>query len=56
MKVLEVILKRKIRNYYPYCDVYSRSSFGITTVYEAAASLIGQNPLDNGKTLTIQLL
>tara|TARA_B100000609_G_scaffold189010_1_gene175666 strand:- start:37 stop:1713 length:1677 start_codon:yes stop_codon:yes gene_type:complete len=44
-------IERQIRNYYPYCDVYSRSSYGITTVYEAATTLIGQNPLDNGKTM-----
>jgi len=33
------------------CDVNFRSGFGITKVYEAATSLIGRHPLDNGKTM-----
>ena len=33
------------------CDVNIRSGFGITKVYEAATSLIGRHPLDNGKTM-----
>jgi len=33
------------------CDINFRSGFGITKVYEAATSLIGRHPLDNGKTM-----
>ena len=45
-------IEMQIRNFYPdTCDVYARSPYGITTAYEAATTLIGQGPLDNGKTM-----
>ena len=44
-------IEKRIRDFYCDCDVYARSPYGITTVYEAATTLIGQNPLENGKTM-----
>ena len=45
-------IETKIKSVYPStCDVYARSSYGIVTVYESATTLIGQSPLENGKTM-----
>ncbi len=38
-------------SYPPECEVKARSSFGLVTMYEAATTLIGQNQLENGKTM-----
>ncbi len=35
----------------PDCEIDIRSQFNITKVYETATSLIGQHPLENGKTM-----
>ena len=43
-------IKENIKNYYN-CEVQCDSEFSIVKVYEAATSLIGQNPLENGKTM-----
>lgn len=49
---LKTSTEQHIKNYYsPLCDVYARSQYGIVTAYEAATTLIGQNPLENGKTM-----
>ena len=39
------------KQYYPDCDISSNNSLGITRVYEAATTLIGQHVLENGKTM-----
>lgn len=44
------LFKHAIRNYYN-CEVNCDSEFSIVKVYEAATTLIGQNPLENGKTM-----
>lgn len=45
-------IEQSIRTFYPNtCDVFARSQYGIVTVYEAATTLIGQEPLENGKTM-----
>jgi carbamoyltransferase len=48
-------LKEKIndnlKKYYPECDTICNSDLGVVTVYEAATTLIGQNVLENGKTM-----
>lgn len=33
------------------CEISAKSSFGIVTTYEAATTLIGQDPIENGKTM-----
>ncbi len=40
-----------LKQYYPDCDISSNNSLGITRVYEAATTLIGQHVLENGKTM-----
>ena len=40
-----------ITDYYPNCKIKVRSNLGVVKVYEAATTLIGQNPLENGKTM-----
>ena len=35
----------------PHCEIECRSMFGVVKTYETATSLIGQNPLENGKTM-----
>jgi carbamoyltransferase len=46
------VVETKVKSYYPEtCDVYARSAYGIVTVYEAATTLIGQSPLENGKVM-----
>ena len=44
------IIKENIKNYYN-CEIKCDSEFSIVKVYEAATTLIGQNPLENGKTM-----
>ena len=44
------IIKENIKNYYN-CEIQCDSEFSIVKVYEAATSLIGQTPLENGKTM-----
>ena len=44
------IIKENIKNYYN-CEIVCDSEFSIVKVYEAATSLIGQKPLENGKTM-----
>lgn len=44
-------LVNEIKSRYPDADTYLQSAYGIVKVYEAATSLIGQHPLDNGKTM-----
>ena len=40
-----------IKAYYPDCKIKVKSNLGIVKVYEAATTLIGQHPLENGKTM-----
>ena len=41
-----------IKTAYPRsCEVHAKSQYGIVTAYEAATTLIGQHPLENGKTM-----
>lgn len=39
------------KNNKPYCDIKHNSLYGITKVYETATVLIGENILENGKTM-----
>lgn len=41
----------KITAYYRDCKIDVKSNLGIVNVYEAATTLIGQNSLENGKTM-----
>lgn len=40
-----------IRSNYPNVDIQAVNALSIVKVYEAATTLIGQNPLENGKTM-----
>ena len=40
-----------IQSLYPNCKVKARNPYSIVKVYEAATTLIGQHPLENGKTM-----
>ena len=44
-------IREEIINGFDNCEVNLDSNFGIVKVYETATSLIGQNPLENGKTM-----
>lgn len=45
-------IENSIKSLYPEnCEIKARSSFGLVTMYEAATTLIGQNQLENGKTM-----
>ena len=44
-------IENLIKSHYPGVDVQAVNSLGIVKVYEAATTLIGQNPLENGKTM-----
>jgi len=44
-------INKKIKNFYSNVDIKVNSQFGIVKVYEAATTLIGQNNLENGKTM-----
>jgi carbamoyltransferase len=41
----------RVRNEKPNCEINYLSSFSITKVYETATTLIGQDMLENGKTM-----
>jgi len=41
----------KLKNKYNNCEININSTMNITKVYETATTLIGQNPLENGKTM-----
>jgi len=45
-KIVKSILKE-----YSDCEIKADSTLNITKVYETATTLIGQNPLENGKTM-----
>ena len=40
-----------LKRYYNKCEINLNNFLGIVKVYEAATTLIGQNPLENGKTM-----
>lgn len=40
-----------LKNYYGDCEIQLNDYLGIVKVYEAATTLIGQNQLENGKTM-----
>ena len=44
-------LKIHLKNIYPAIDINIDNEYSITKVYEAATTLIGQNILENGKTM-----
>lgn len=44
------LIRSEINEHFPGIEVEAHS-FGIVKVYEAATTLIGQNPLENGKTM-----
>jgi carbamoyltransferase len=44
-------VKDLIESKYPNCDIQVNNEFSIVKVYEAATTLIGQHPLENGKTM-----
>jgi carbamoyltransferase len=44
-------LKIHLKNIYPSIDINIDNEYSITKVYEAATTLIGQNILENGKTM-----
>ncbi len=41
----------KLKIQYPDCEMVSDSVYNITKIYESATTLIGQNVLENGKTM-----
>lgn len=45
------VIRNELEKYYPGCKISVNSHFGIVKVYEAATTLIGQNVLENGKTM-----
>lgn len=47
----KINILNQLKEYYPDCNITSHNSLGITRVYEAATTLIGQNALENGKTM-----
>jgi len=44
-------LLNNIQKKYPHCDLVCESQYSITKVYESATTLIGEHPLENGKTM-----
>ncbi len=44
-------VKEKLINRFSNCNVDVNNSYSLVKVYEAATTLIGQNPLENGKTM-----
>ena len=44
-------LKKYVQTIYPNSDININNEYSITKVYEAATTLIGQNILENGKTM-----
>lgn len=45
------IVQKELKKYYHDCDIVANSFMGIVKVYEAATTLIGQDVLENGKTM-----
>lgn len=45
------LILKSLKEYYKNCEVSANNSLGIVKVYESATTLIGQNPLENGKTM-----
>lgn len=43
--------ENKLREYYLNNNIFLQSSYSIVKVYEAATTMIGQNQLENGKTM-----
>lgn len=41
----------RIQNVHPGCNIEVNNAYSIVKVYEAATTLIGQHPLENGKTM-----
>ena len=44
-------LLNNLQKKYPHCDLVCESQYSITKVYESATTLIGEHPLENGKTM-----
>lgn len=44
-------IKDEIQKIYPDCDIQVNNEFSIVKAYEAATTLIGQHPMENGKTM-----
>ena len=42
---------KEVMKDYPECEVYADSSMNITKIYETATTLIGEDALENGKTM-----
>jgi len=42
---------KNILEFHPGCDIQVNNPYSIVKVYEAATTLIGQHPLENGKTM-----
>ena len=47
----KLLIARELEGFYPDCDIIANTHMGIVKVYEAATTLIGQNDLENGKTM-----
>lgn len=47
----KLLLLTALTGMYPNADIHVNNSLGIVKVYEAATTLIGQNVLENGKTM-----
>ena len=47
----KINILNELKKHYSDCNITLNNSLGITRVYEAATTLIGQNPLENGKTM-----
>ena len=45
------LILNSLKEYYKNCKVLANNSLGIVKVYESATTLIGQDPLENGKTM-----
>jgi carbamoyltransferase len=45
------VVKNAVVKEFPNCDLLVNSSLSIVKVYEAATTLLGQSPLENGKTM-----
>ncbi len=44
-------LLKFLKGKYPHSDIVCQSQYSITKVYESATTMIGEHPLDNGKTM-----
>ena len=44
-------IRNRIKNIFPSPEIKIHNAYGIVKVYEAATTLIGQHPLENGKTM-----